>query len=767
MVRQFKLFGTLEIVEDGVPNQVMQSPRGCALVSYLIVTREAQTREHIADLLWESTSTKQALRRLRQLLHRMRSLIPDLQVTRRTVSFKPQPDTIVDFVQLNEALASDNLAQIEEGLRLYTGELLEGFYVEGAPRLNEWLLAEQERLRHRLLAAYRQIYEAQASREAWSSAAAVAKRWLTIDELNEEAVFRLLRAQASAGQLVEARQAYALFRDTLKREVGAEPEKATAALYEEIEARLQVEERPFLASITHPRHTLPAQSTPFIGRGAELEEIARLLADPDCRLLTITAAGGMGKTRLALAAAKKHSPTFQDGAIFVPLAAIRKVDFDSSVSPLAGAIANALSFNFQGGRNPDEQLLGFLKNQEMLLLIDNFEHLLETADFLSTVLAHSPDIKIIATSRERLNLYEEWLFPLEGLSYGTTQSETEGKKARSLEEIEEYAAIQLFLQRAKQAKPSFSPIGQTNDISRIAQLVEGMPLGLELAAAWVRQLSCAAIVQEIEQGIDFLATNVRNVPKRHRSLRAVFEHTWQGLSSKEKLILQKLSMFHSGFQRGAARKVADANLRFLTAFVDKSLLTVVGADRYGIHELMRQFLAEKLAKNSEIEQQTHMLHGVTYLQLLSDLEPKLIGNDLSIGLDTVERDIDNIRAAWLWGVSQNQLHLLNDALTTLFHVCNTQGWFLEGRDLLKRTVETLQNMIQSDKVDFSYQLYRARFVGALAIFQMRLGLYEKAELNYQTSLSLFQDIVWDADLVRGRIIGAYARFLQFSGRLPQ
>ncbi|MEM7117133.1 MAG: tetratricopeptide repeat protein [Chloroflexota bacterium] len=768
MERDIQLLGTLSIRDgDGKTAAILSSPKGCALLAYLIVRGQTESREHLADVLWEPSSTSQGLRNLRVLLTRIRAWLPDVVITRKTIAFTPLADEQVDYLQLQEALEQKDTEKLLTGLQLYRGDLLTGFYLDDAPRFQEWLIIERERLRQTVLTAFRTLCQEYVKRADWPAVVAVAKRWLTVDELNEEAVYQLIQALSASGELNAARQAYEIFQTALKREVGVVPETETAVLYEEIKVRLKKRKRPFVADLIQPKHNLPTQSTPFIGRQAELTKIADLLANQDCRLLTIHASGGTGKTRLALAIAEKQLAAYRDGVTFVPLASVQMTDFDSAVTPLVSTVAEALPFTFRGSQDPEEQLLNFLQPQKKLFVIDNFEHLLETADFLSKLLTHAPDIKVLVTSRERLNLYEEWLFPLEGLPYPAKGVDAEDVNRLKHDDLESYGAIQLFIQRAKQTKPSFAHADQLENILRIAQLVEGMPLGLELAATWVRQLSCQEIVKEIEAEIDFLATTLRNLPERHRSLRAVFAYSWERLSAEEKLILQKLAVFRGGFQREAALTVANASLRHLTTFVDKSLLTMTEEGRYGIHELMRQFLAEKLAENSNLEQQTQALHGQTYLKFMANLESKFVEKEFFRAAQAYQRDIDNIRAAWFWGVSSKQYALLNDTLLTIRRGTLAKGWYLEARNLLSVAITEATAAIQSNKTADSLQdetqLFLARAQGILALFLHRLGMVQEAKTNFERSLSLFQTIGREDDRARGYILATYGFHLQYTG----
>ena len=312
----------------------------------------------------------------------------------------------------------------------------------------------------------------------------------------------------------------------------------------------------------------------------------------------------MGKTRLGIEAAAAQIGNFTDGVTYVALASVSPTASNEAVSPLLGALTDALNFSFYGRDTPEQQLFRHLRSREMLLVLDNFEHLLDTAVFISDLLQNAPDIKILITSRERLNLQEEWLFVLHGLS---------SKEAANSD------AVRLFSQRAKQVQPSFDLEVELDEVLRICQLVEGMPLALELAASWVLQLSCAEIAAEIEAEIDFLTTRARNVPERQRSMRAVFDTSWERLSPQERDILQKASVFRGGFDRRAAEVVTGASLYTLSDLVSKSFLSVSKNGRYTIHELLRQYAAEKLAEDGSLVQETRASHGRYFFALLAEL----------------------------------------------------------------------------------------------------------------------------------------------------
>ena len=379
-----------------------------------------------------------------------------------------------------------------------------------------------------------------------------------------------------------------------------------------------------------PNHNLPLQLTPFFGRAQELSDIASKLANPNCRLLTILGAGGMGKTRLSIEAAQVQIENFTDGITYVELAPIEEGESAANSNSLASALVDALKIGLQGAAPLEEQLFAYLKRKEMLIVFDNFEHLIETAVFISHLLTQAPDVKVLTTSRERLNLQEEWLLPLHGLLYTD-------------EAAEELSAAQLFSQRAQQIKPAFEFSKEETAVLRICKLVEGMPLAIEIAASWVAQLPCTAIANEIEKELDILTTEMRNVPDRHRSIRAVFDYSWERLNTKEQNALQKLSVFRGGFTLEAAQQVADASIRILSRLVGKSLLSVDENGRYAIHELLRQFAEEWLNQNETNVLEAHHRHCAFFLNLLSEQEPKIRGPQYLEMLSIINNDLDNIR----------------------------------------------------------------------------------------------------------------------------
>ena len=341
---------------------------------------------------------------------------------------------------------------------------------------------------------------------------------------------------------------------------------------------------------------LPRPPTPLVGREVEVARIAEILSGPECRLLTLTGPGGIGKTRLAIAAAaslaESRAASFADGACFVPLAVV------TAAESIWAAMAGALGLQLRNTDDPKAQLATYLHAKHLLLVLDNLEHLLEGVAIIADILQGAAGVRVLATSRERLGLSGEWVMDIHGLGVPAPAPEVSDELPHNWERS---SAIVLFLQAARRANPEF--VLRAADypaVAQICQTVEGIPLGIELAAAWVRMLTCDEIASEIERSFDLLATSARDVPQRQRSLRAAFEHSWRLLPADERAILQALSVFSGGFTRKAAEAVASASLLSLGALMAKSLAVRADDGRYDLHEMVRQYAAEKLGEAGEV-----------------------------------------------------------------------------------------------------------------------------------------------------------------------
>jgi predicted ATPase/DNA-binding CsgD family transcriptional regulator len=398
------------------------------------------------------------------------------------------------------------------------------------------------------------------------------------------------------------------------------------------------------------KHHAFGYPTPFVGRAKELVDITTRLLDPDCRLLSLTGLGGSGKTRLAIQAATTLASDFPHGTVFVGLQSLTQSDL------LVHTIAQALGLTLYGEHEPETQLFNHLREKSLLLLLDNFEHLLSGTALISTILAHAPRVKILVTSREALNVQEEWLYPIKGMSIPLSAY------ARSLED---YEAVQLFLYHARRIQPNFELANERESVIRICEMTAGLPLAIELAASWLKGLAASQIAFQMQHNLDFLSTTTRNVEERHRSIRAVFDQSWELLPENERVIFAGISVFRGGFDTGAAEQVAGASLSILAALVEKSLLQMDASGRFSIHELLRQYGLERLEAYGATEA-TYARHSHYFAQLMLGHETALKQPQQLETLQAIERDFENIRLAWEWLVTNQQATYLHMMLNGLY-----------------------------------------------------------------------------------------------------
>ena len=464
-----------------------------------------------------------------------------------------------------------------------------------------------------------------------------------------------------------------------------------------------------------PKHNLPAQLTPFIGRMGELEQLGQFIHQTSTRLITLLAPGGMGKTRLALEVAAEAAPKFSDGVYFIPLAPLTLAE------QLITAVASSIGLQFlQEERSPKQQILDFLRHKQVLLLLDNYEHLLDGTSLVDEILRNASQVKILVTSRERLNLNGETVFAIDGLLYPEQSGE---------EYNLEYPAIQLFLQCALRAYPQFV-LHDEKSMLQICQLVQGMPLAIELASAWVGTLSLSEITVEIEQNIDFLSTSMANIPPRLRSIRAVFDATWSRLTDEERHVFSRMSVFHAGCTREAAQHIAGANAHILAGLVNKALLWhQLEEQRYEIHELMRQYAAEQLAIAGETEAtlKQHLDYfgeyarrWATALKTPAQLE----------ALDRLDADFENLREAFERAIQTAQASTV-EPFTALWYYFEIRGRYMEGMKLFESAIEKLRH---------TESIALAKLLAGYGLFLERYYLYEKALPYAEQSVSILRHL---------------------------
>jgi predicted ATPase/DNA-binding NarL/FixJ family response regulator len=456
------------------------------------------------------------------------------------------------------------------------------------------------------------------------------------------------------------------------------------------------------------------QLIPFVGREADVKGVQMMLTDEDCRLVTIVGPGGMGKTRLAERITELAGDLFSNECCWINLHALRSTDF------LLPAVVDACGLTLYD--DPLGQLSQHFIGKQLLLVFDNFEHLLDGAPQLTSLLEVAPDIKILVTSRETLNLHEEWVYHLDGLPYPT---------AADFEHAETYPAVDLFARSARRVSSSFKLDDEKEAVARICQHVAGMPLALELAAGWTRSLTCAEIASELNTGLDLLTTRTRNLPERHSSLRLIFEQTCAMLSPEEYTVFRRLSVFTGTFDRNAAEQVAGATMSILAMLIDKSLVKHNDSGRYFLHELVRQFADEELRSTPHELEAACAKHSAYYLRLLNRCENDIMGAGQTSAIVIIKADLDNIRTAWQWALDHAEIELVQNAATALAEYCQIQSQYVEAARLFESAARAFESR-ELLKTLVLIQTYQAGFYIRVGRLQEAKVVLQACTENYET-----------------------------------
>jgi predicted ATPase/DNA-binding SARP family transcriptional activator len=735
-----QLLGPFQVTCEGKPVTEFRSDRARALLAYLaLAPAQPHRREALAGLLWPEQPDQTARNNLRLALHRLRLAIgeeglepPNLTLTTETVQFEPRSDTWVDsaaFTRLLDEIEQHDhrrlavcpacVARLGAASELYRGDLLQGFFLDDSVAFAEWLLIRREGLHQRALGALYTLSEVHRRRGENALAVRYARQQLALEPWREEAHRQLMLALALGGERSAALAQFEACRKVLAHELDAPPAPETTALYERILGLRGV--RPY---------GLPRAPSRLVGRDDETAALTGLLADPDCRLVTVVGPGGSGKTRLALEAAARRAPALLHGACFVPLSAV------ASTSQLPQAIGRALGVPLTGKSMPAQEVLAYVSAKELLLLLDSFEHLGDGAQWVPRLLDTAPQVTVLATSRERLGLQEEWLFPLGGLACPPAAHEDPGGPP-----LDSYGAVRLFVEAARRVQPGYALAGpEAAAVADICQLVAGMPLALELAAANLVSASSRTVAREIARSLDFLASMLRNVPERQRSVRASFDYSWQLLGDAERRALRRLAVFR-GFEVEAAQAVAGAPAAGVAALAERSLLRHLAAeeapDRFDLHDLVRQFALEHLAAAGEAAntRDRHMAWCVTVAEAAVT---RLRGAEAPRWLGRLAREHDNFAAALDWSLddgherSVDRAHQglrLGGALAPYWCIRGPIG---EGRDWLERLLaattggdqDAVRGRALSGAGDLAYA--QGQLAAAQARYKAALGLWRSA-----------------------------------------
>lgn len=751
---RLRLLDAFEVAIDDQPITKLYSDRTRALLAYLAVEADQPHRRgELAMLLWPDVEAKKASQNLRQTLRQLQLAIgnkeadpPYLLVTRQTVQFNVAAEQWCDVAAVR---GGDVMA--------YRGGLLAQLYLPDSDLFNDWATIQREALHREVLGKLRELGREAFDLDNLPQAIIYAQKQVEIDPWREEAYQDWMRFLIADGQSAEAQRVYEKCKQTLWDELGIEPSAETKSI-------LSAETRAKVASsfILHPS-SLPKDKTPFIGRSQEIADIKSLLAEPDCQLLTLVGLGGAGKTRLALTVARQlFEQTYRDGVWFVSLV---------GAEAMLPNIVRALKLTAPSDLNT--ALQSFLADKHLLIVLDNCEELLHEGAWLEQLLTNAPNVQVLATSRQSFDSAAEWVFAVEGLRTGG---------AEQLSDAEE-----LFFAAAQRANARFRPKSADRPlIQQICERVLGHPLSIELAASWVRLLDVGQISAEIDKNLTIFATQSRQFEQRHRNLRAVFDYTWQTLTANEQETMSHLAVFHDGFTRNAAERVANATLLTLLQLVNKSLVQRRD-DRFGLHEAVRQYA------ESRSTALPHAAHAAYYVERLHALEKPLKTRLEPEPIEAISADLENVRAAWSWATAQ-QPNILQPALATLFIYWQRVGLIVEGVERCEKLAMAaidipLRVQVNNKRAEWLVMLNReaecrpileaiiplcqqhnllrdeALAHTTLAIYQFIQRDYERSVATYQHSLALAEQS-GDA-AIEAECRGRFGRTLENIGRFEE
>lgn len=745
--------GPLRIELDGKPVQTSRH-KALALLVYLAMLRDEkkrlgkQSREALSALFWSDYRQEKAFAYLRRTLWEANTILGEgwLEADRAEIGLFPQTDIILDVGEFQSHVnefrqhvhpeshpCQECITHLHAAAMIYRGDFMTGFSLRDSPGFEDWQFFQREAIRREYAGALQGLASMLYAAGAFAESAVFSQRWLALDTLNEEAHRLLMKIYAVTSQRHLALRQYQECARIVQTELGAAPEPATSALYEEIvSGDIHPREDSSQNQATEPLSNLPTPATPFFGRQQLLEKIALRLTEPDCWLLTLLGPGGIGKSRLAIEAGQKQASGFPQGVHFVSLSMIEN---ERSIVP---AIARSVGLPFrQNGPAPEEQLLDYLREKRLLLILDSFEQLIQCAHLLIRIHVHAPGIKMLVTSRHRLLLQGEWVMEVPGLDY--PHQSIVAENAIISEESLSFPAVELFLHAAQRNRASFQA-SQDDILSifRITQMLEGIPLGLELAATWVNALSCQEIANEISRGLAILETSMGAILERQRSMRAIFDHSWRLLSRREQTLLPRLSVFRGSFSRQAAEQVAGISLRELSGLVDKSLVRRTTTGLYNLHDLLRQYCAEILNRSSSNHHQTLDRHCDFYSQRLSKWNDLLHGTKQGEALQEIEKDLENVQAAWDWAIGQKQLEKLAQAVDGLGEFYLRRARLSEGWDTFQKAGAIIQEIL-SDKGDTRIARLAARLITWQAALSMNLERFEEAEQLVKAGETILDD----------------------------
>ena len=775
------LLGPPRIECDGVPMKKVDTRKAIALLAYLAITHKIHSRDSIITLLWPQFDESRARNALRHTLYVLnQSLEGDwLEVDRKSIGLDPHADIWLDIDEFHGYLKEcgnhghevvetcpDCVKPLTEAVEVYRGDFLSGFSLKDSVNFDDWQFSQTQSLRSEIVSGLERLVSCLSEGGENEKAIGYGKRWLELDRADELAHRHLMELYAKTGQRTAALRQYEECVRVLEKELSEFPKEETLQLYEAIKGNAFSTDRDVeafeVSSISKPldapKHNLPRQLTSFIGRKCEVKEVKGLLSTT--YLLTLTGSGGCGKTRLALEVAADLIDKYADGVWLVELASL------SDPALVAQEVASALDVSEQPGRPLTDTLSNYLKSKQLLLVLDNCEHLIKAcATLTDNLLSACPNLKILSASREGLGIGGELTYQVPSLST------PDPDHYLIAENIREYEALCLFIERASFSQPTFA-VTDTNAraLAQICQRLDGIPLAIELAAARMKALTVDQILARLDDRFRLLTGGSRTALPRQQTLRATIDWSYNQLSEKECILLNRLSVFMGGWTLEAAEEICAGEdieeyevLDFLMGLVDKSLVMAEEASslektasvedskevQYRLLETVRQYSREKLADSGEVATLRNF-HLKWYLGLAEEAEPQLHGPDQVEWLNKLEVEHDNMRAALEWSQENVEKESGLRLAGSLWWFWYVRSYFSEGNRLLEGLLAGSKGASAS---------FRAKLILGAGVLANRQGDWKRATVVLEESLALYRETGDEGGISNSlRYLGTVARY---------
>jgi predicted ATPase/DNA-binding SARP family transcriptional activator len=729
----------------------LTSAKAQVLICYLAISGRPHSREELSGLLWSELPEAAARANLRTMLPKLRKALgTHLKVSRDTVALSGyRLDVELFLSKLSHLEGEPDITQLQEAVKLYRGDLLEGVQIEGAPLFDEWLAGQRERFKQLAVGALHALATHHIARQEYTAATDMLSRLLGLEPWREDGHRQLMTMLAVSGQRDAALQQYQRCCQVLDESLGIEPSAETRELYDRILAGQ------LAACAPAPQSSLPRPLTPVLGRGTELGQLAELLIASDSRLITLHGPGGVGKTRLALAAAAEHLNSFEDGVHFINLAVI------TNSERVVAAISEVL-----GVDEGIKTLQAYLHDKHLLLVLDNFEQVIAAAPLVSELLTRCPKIRVLVTSRRVLDVRGERRFAVSPLAVPNLA------QFPVTQDLMRYPAVALFCERAQQAKPGFG-LTESNapTIATICVRLDGLPLALELAAARIRALSPQQILERLSDRMKLLSGGSRDLEPRQRTLHNAIAWSYDLLGQEARCLFEQLGVFVGGITLEAAGAVCGNTdtldiLEGITALLDASLLHA-SEDRFEMLESIREFALTTLTERGGLAL-ARQRHTGYYLALVE--HARLTGKEQAVWIERLTVEQDNLRAALRWTLQEGAVNPGLRLAGGLWRYWHMRGHLSEGRMWTEALLGLPGESVSAARADTlngagvfawmqaDYECARARLLECLTIRQTlgdtvgiavtlnNLGVvaylqeaYAEAQQLYEETLALYRE----------------------------